>query len=168
MKPYLLLIFIACLVLTVAGKKKDQAPQASTELCQASMPTLSIGDYNLTQNNFMKFKKQNKLFVLGIADSQCRSCCQSEPMLKVVSKLFADGHYTYRTKKNEYKIPVFRLDLAARNSYVGSEGLTSKNNPSVWVYYDGTYYEYDLDFKHPILLIHFINRLLHPTITLKT
>ena len=166
MKPLLLLLSLSCLLSAALGK--DQAPQASTELCRKDLPTLSIGDYNLTQNNFMKFKKQNKLFVLGIADSQCRSCCQSEPMLQVVSKLFKDGHYTYRTKKNEYKIPVFRLDLASRNSYVGSEGLQSRNNPSVWVYYDGHYYEYDLDFKHPLKLLHFINRLLHPTITLKT
>ena len=43
--------------------------------CDPELPNLSIGDVNLTNKNFMKFKKSSKAFVLAISDSQCPDCC---------------------------------------------------------------------------------------------
>ena len=40
--------------------------------------------------------------------------------------------------------------------------------PSIYVYYDGTYYPYLNSLDSPTSLLHFINRLLHPLVYLKS
>jgi hypothetical protein len=45
------------------------------------LPNLSVGDVNLTNKNYMKYKKSQKVFILAVSDSQCSDCCQSEPIL---------------------------------------------------------------------------------------
>ena len=132
------------------------------------MPPLSVGDKNLTQSNFIEFKKSNKLFVLGISDSQCKECCQSEPILHHVWQEFQDGTHFYATKKkSKITIPVVRLDAAKKYSITETEGIRMNNIPSIFVYYDGRFYEYGQHFHDPVRLLHFINRLLHPVVILK-
>ena len=75
-------LITACLVLTRA-----KTPE---ELCDASLPNLSVGDAHLTDKNYMKFKKKHKLFVLGTSDSTCDKkkgvCCHSETVLSMLHK----------------------------------------------------------------------------------
>ena len=52
--------------------------------CAPTLPNLSVGDFNLTQASFDKFKQENEIFVLGISDSQCEQCCFTEGMLNSV------------------------------------------------------------------------------------
>lgn len=56
-----------------AKKEKIEAPD--TSLCDKSLPSLSVSDVVLDQRSFLRFKKENKLFVLGISDSSCKHCC---------------------------------------------------------------------------------------------
>ncbi len=37
--------------------------------CNPNLPNLSVGDVNLTANNFEEFKKNNEVFILGVSDN---------------------------------------------------------------------------------------------------
>ena len=69
--------------------------------CNAELPNLSVGDFNITNGNYLQFKKQNKLFVLGISDSACSECCTSESILFNLQEDFLDKVYTFQTKKKK-------------------------------------------------------------------
>ena len=63
--------------------------------CAPNLPNLSVGDFNLTQATFEKFKQDNEIFVLGISDSQCEQCCFTEGMLNLVHTGFQTQMHTY-------------------------------------------------------------------------
>lgn len=81
---------------------------------------------------------------------------------------FQDNMFVFATKKRpKITIPIARVDVSKKYGLFESEGLNVANVPKVLVYYDGTYYPFTMN-NDPKLLYHFINRLLHPLITLKT
>ena len=49
--------------------------------CRHDLPTLSVSDVFVTAEEWSEFKKNNKVFVLSVSDSQCPTCCQDEPLL---------------------------------------------------------------------------------------
>ena len=53
----------------------DEAKGGRQETCDPELPNLSVGDVWLDSGNFPQFKKSNKLFILGISNSQCDTCC---------------------------------------------------------------------------------------------
>mmetsp|Transcript_16561 Transcript_16561/g.28176 ORF Transcript_16561/g.28176 Transcript_16561/m.28176 type:complete len:297 (+) Transcript_16561:287-1177(+) len=80
-------------------------------------------------------------------------------------------------KKKRRSIPIVRVDSSKKMDLFAKEGLPNKPQPSIQVYYDGTYYEYDGSFEveaseeggeGKIALLHFINRLLNPLVQLKS
>lgn len=65
--------------------------------CHPDLPNLSVGDLNLTDDNFEKFKSENELFILGLSDVQCKHCCFTER--------FLDEIYTpLKTQMHSYKV----------------------------------------------------------------
>lgn len=70
--------------------------------CNDDFDHLSVGHLNLTDKNYIKFKKEvmstTKVFVLGATDSSCESCCFTEGLLNNLKILFDDKKYT--GKKN--------------------------------------------------------------------
>ena len=67
---------------TEEEKEKKRKRQEMFDMrCHPDMPNLSVGDVNLTEANFEKFKKENELFILAISDSQCLRCCFTEQFL---------------------------------------------------------------------------------------
>jgi hypothetical protein len=62
------------------------------EKCDKNLPNLSVGDVFLNDENYMKFKKKHKVFILGASDSKCESgsCCHSETVLKSLQKQFSE------------------------------------------------------------------------------
>ena len=60
------------------------------------MPNMSVGNINLTDKNYVKFKKQNSLFIIGMTDSQCDLCCSTESILKLLKEDFDAGNYKYK------------------------------------------------------------------------
>lgn len=159
------------LVGSVFASMRDlKAPVQDTRLCDPSLPTLSVGDRTLTDGDFLKFKRANKLFVMGIADSSCADCCQSEPLLKRVSGDFKDKVHIFATKKvAEIVIPVVRVDVAEKSSFLEQQNVRTTDLPAVFVYYDGAYYSFPREhFGEPKRLIHLMNRLLHPLVNLRS
>ena len=60
-----ILKFVLYLVAIVSAQNK----------CPENMDNLSQGNVRLSKSSWTKFKKQNKIFVLGISDSKCTTCC---------------------------------------------------------------------------------------------
>ena len=114
--------------------------------CRQDHPNLSIGDTFLTTSNFMKFKKDNQLFVLGISDSECVHCCHSELLLHSLWEDFQDQIYTFQTKKKKTKtIKVARIDTSKKHEFLknGEEkNLQATDLPRIYVYFDGVYHQY--------------------------
>ena len=144
--------------------------------CAGELENLSIGHKWLTDGNYKKFKKENqKLFVLGVSDSSCNRCCQSESVLNQLKEEFDAKVYT---GKKGIKIKVARVDISGGHKWLAEEGIINVFNPSdlpaILVMHEGTYYRYNADsvltkdVDDVSTLLNFINRLQHPLVTLET
>ena len=106
-----------------------------------------MGHEWLTDDNYRKFKTANqKLMILGVSDSSCARCCQSEAMLGQLKQAFDDKLYT---GKKGVKLKVARVDVAESNQWMISEGLSQRFNagdlPAIFVMHVGNYYKYPAD-----------------------
>eukprot|EP00826_Nyctotherus_ovalis_P039507 TRINITY_DN3806_c0_g1_i4.p1 TRINITY_DN3806_c0_g1~~TRINITY_DN3806_c0_g1_i4.p1 ORF type:complete len:315 (-),score=62.27 TRINITY_DN3806_c0_g1_i4:36-956(-) len=130
--------------------------------CDPNLPHFSVGDVNLTKENYDAFKADNKVFILGLSDSECAKCCYIEPLLNRLQTLLAEN-YTYRGRR----IPIARVDIkTARGSF--SEDLPPVTfYPHILMYKHGKYYIYMSHFHYPGVM-HFFSRVLYPTLQLNT
>ena len=144
--------------------------------CEGELDNLSVGHKWLTDANYKKFKKDNsKLFVLGVSDSSCTRCCQSESMLNQLKEEFDAKVYT---GKKGIKLKVARVDISGGHKWLKEEGIQQVSNPgdlpAILVMHEGNYYKYNADsvlskdVDDVSTLLHFINRLQHPVVTLET
>ncbi|CDW90844.1 UNKNOWN [Stylonychia lemnae] len=145
------------------NKVIDESP-GNFRGCSADLPNLSVGDQNLTQSNFEKFKKANNLFVLGLSDSGCPQCCTSEELLLSLQQDFSTSKYL--NKKN--KIKIARLDISKKYDFIEKEGIMTQSSPSMFVYFDGQYYIFEGNVQSKVEFLHFMNKIINPLITLKT
>ena len=151
---------------TIVVDRNDGAQKLEGK-CNEELPNLSVGDFNITNGNYVQFKKQNKLFVLGISDSACSECCTSESILFNLHEDFLDKVYTFQTKKKKgIQIPIARADFQKKLDFIGTENLSTSKLPAIFVYFDGTFYPYENSQADAKQLLHFINRLLHPVVPL--
>ena len=112
----LTLVFVA----GILGMTEAQFAFPNIE-CQNEPENLSVGHEWLTDENYRKFKTANqKLFVLGVSDSSCARCCQSESILSQLKEDFDKKVYT---GKKGAKIRIGRVDLAEGHDWVISEGV---------------------------------------------
>ena len=87
------LLFVKAQMFDFNNQKKAIHPS-----CNKDLPNLSVGDILLTQDNYFEFKKNNKLFVLALSDSECDACCALEEYLKNVTEIFKSGEYKYKVR----------------------------------------------------------------------
>lgn len=155
MRHVLIFAFIATLI-------KAQVAVGSDVKCLPEHPHFSAGDLNLTKANYDTFKAQHRVFVLGLSDSDCETCCYMESMLHHLKVLLSSNH-TYKGKS----VPVVRIDVkAARGSF--AEDLPSVNYfPKILIYKEGKYYLYS-GYLHYPLILHFFSRVLYPSVRLNT
>ena len=52
--------------------------------------------------------------------------------------------------------------------FMANDGLNIFEPPIIYVYFEGNYFAYDNTFEDPKYLLHFINKIIHPALTLKT
>ena len=64
-------------------------------------------------------------------------------------------------------IKVARVDMAKKYDFISKEGVETTNLPIIYIFYDGRYHHYDLSLTEPKLIIHLMNRYLHPLVQLK-
>ncbi len=104
----LLLLFSA----TCMGQPKSTTDLDQVE-CDPRLPHFSVGDVNLTKENYEEYKRAHSVFLLGLSDSECEKCCYMEKMLEKLKSLLST-RFTYRGQA----IPVARINIkAARGSF---------------------------------------------------
>lgn len=110
--------------------------------CSAELPHLEAGHIQLTDSNYKKWKKENsKLHVLGVSDSSCTRCCQSESILAQLKEKFDSKVYTGKKGK---KIQIGRVDISHQYNFLREEGLPTDDAPVIFVMHEGQYYRYSL------------------------
>ena len=63
--------------------------------CSEILPHLEAGHILLTDKNYPKWKRDNlSLHVLGLSDSSCTECCQTESLLAQLKEKFDSKVYT--------------------------------------------------------------------------
>ena len=82
--------------------------------CRADAPTLSVYDIMMDDTNWISFKKKNKIFILGISNSECETCCQNEPLLRFMQGSMKNKTYSYKGKK----IPIARIDTSKKQDFL--------------------------------------------------
>lgn len=90
------IVFLTCaFILQLKGQSIKQSGSKPLA-CNAQYPNLSVGDIQLSDNNFYEFKKNNKLYILGISDSDCPQCCTTEDLLNSLQKDFQAGLFKFK------------------------------------------------------------------------
>ena len=110
---------------------------------------------------------------MGASDSSCKSCCQTESLLDQLKEAF--DKFEYSAKKGK-KIFIGRVDIAKQYNFMVNERLPTKEIPNIFVMNAGMYYRYPLDqvvaadmtYENTAGLLHFINRLQYPLLTLES
>ena len=136
---------------------------------------MEVGHIQLTDANYKKWKNANlKLHVLGVSDSSCTRCCQTESILAQLKEKFDSKKFTGKKGK---KIEIGRADLAEGFDFFREEGLPMDDAPVIFVMHEGRYFRYGLDATKNTAegtyddisgILHFINRLQHPALVLNS
>lgn len=121
-----------------------------------------MGDGLLDISQWPNLIKKHELMIIGVSDSECFSCCQSEGLLTDFQAL--------NLKIKQKNIPIYRIDTSKPSSQaiLAKEELAFDQVPRVLVYRDGRFYSYDSGFDRLDLMLHFVNRLLNPVVKLNT
>ena len=136
-------------------------PQQKIE-CDPNFPHFSAGDFNITQNNYKKYTESKSPLILGISNSECKDCCYLESMLNKIGLLMKT--HMYKNKPLE----IGRVDLRYMRGFGPVENLDHQTIvPRIAVYKDGNIYTYT-SYMHYPLVLYFINKVLHPFVTLNT
>lgn len=145
-------------------KPKDEAKEEvkGPEACMG-FPTLAVQGTMLTDDNFYEFKKKHKVYVIGVTDSQCPTCCQDEPLLYFLQTHLENKTYSYNGKA----IPVARIDLSQNHKFIEREKFSFPSLPEVLVVFNGKFYVYPESSKHLDVFLHFLNRVLQPVVQLE-
>ena len=96
----------------------------------------------------------------------------------MLNQLVEDFDAKVFTGKKGIKLKVARVDISVGHKWLGEEGLanvfSASDLPAILVMHDGKYYRYSADsvlskdIDDVSALLHFINRLQHPVVTLET
>ena len=92
-----------------------------TEKCKKKYPNLQAGHIELTDENYTKWKNANSmLHILGVSDSTCEDCCQTETILAKLKDLFDKKVFTGKKGK---KIEIGRADISKNYNFFNSTEL---------------------------------------------
>lgn len=118
--------------------------------CHPDHPSLSVAkDRILKASEWASFSKKNPLFVIGVSDSQCSDCCESEGLLLELDALSKNGTLTWtsetkskKKKKNKtkvHKIPIVRIDTNDKDETAAFRdiGFMFKQVPKVFIVKNG-------------------------------
>ena len=93
---WLILLFLLPL------SKAEQVPGVDIK-CDPEFPHFRAGNINLTKDYYEDLKAHNKVFILGLSDSDCDKCCYMESMLDHLKNLLSTN-FTY--KGRPLQVPV--------------------------------------------------------------
>jgi len=109
------------LALASGAFEEAQTTVRRSDVCDPDLPNLTVAKENLIHaSEWPQFVKKNPFFVLGLTDSSCVKCCESEPLLAYLKEKTASREFTYPHKDPKKKkiirkeIPIVRVDLGDR------------------------------------------------------
>ncbi len=117
-------------------------------------------DSILNSNQWDSIYKKREILLIGVSDSDCPTCCQSEGLLDDFTRLML--------KHKGKVIPVLRIDISKpeSKSILTKEEISFEAVPRVIIYRDQRFFSYDSAYDNVNLLLHHINRLLNPIVPL--
>ena len=72
--------------------------------CNKDLPTLSVAkDRIIKFSEWKKFLDETPFFILGVTDSGCRTCCESESILQELDQLAKDETIMWTQEKKKKK-----------------------------------------------------------------
>lgn len=104
----------------------------------------------LDSSNWDSFKKNNEVFILGISDSLCRTCCQNEPFLKKLQTIFHEGKFKYKGKK----IPIARIDVSKKHAFMVRDDIMFETMPKIVICKDLRFFIFDGFMDREEMLLH--------------
>jgi hypothetical protein len=154
-------------------------------LCQHSLPNLSVGHVHLTDDNYADYIKKYKnggAFVLAASDSSCGEgiCCHSEKLLDKLTTIFDSKQVQvprYGKKQKLKDIQIARVDVDKRFEFVKNDPVLqpfTSTVPVLYVFYQGKYHRYENTFtneegwRDQDLFLHFMNKVLNPLLPIRS
>ena len=61
-----------------------------------------------------------------------------------------------------------RVDVSKKYQFIVREGLRADNMPAVFIYFEGEYYLYEGNRETSEEMLHILNKLINPILTLET
>jgi hypothetical protein len=107
----------------VEEKKPDEVPEGRGR-CDDDLPVMTVAKENLISSKaeWDAFVKKNPLFVLGVGDSTCKMCCESEPVLNdLLGKIKDKSLMAYPVKDKKTKkirrqeVQIARIDVSNKD-----------------------------------------------------
>ena len=123
----ILLIFLLTFLNNLYNIKSKQLD------CEKGFPFLSIGDFNLTKQNFKQKIADNKNLLIQITSETCKPCCRYERQIHYIKKQFLDNKDSLL---GEYDIKLGRINLAKASWF---EEIDKENHKvphlPYWIFY---------------------------------
>ena len=145
--------------------------------CDDELATLDVAAENIIHNKaeWDQFVDKNNFFVVAAADSTCKSCCDSEPLLLQLEKAIKDkALFSYPEKHKKQKkivrkeIKLARVDLANKElvEVLAARGIWFPMGTTINIVKDGHHLKYDGMFSDFTMLGHHMQRAATPLVKL--
>lgn len=154
----------------------DQEEEKLPVTCDGYTTFQIEGNGFITKDKWMSFIEKNPFFVLGVSDSSCEKCCESERLLGPLWEQFQEKKLTYPKKDAKTKkivraeIPIIRIDTANKSDMESFKdiGIGFSFVPQVYIVKDGVVRQYTGPYDTLDRFFFQAQRMLNPVETLKT
>ena len=108
-----LLSVVQLLALPASAKEETILVGPGQTDCEEDLPTLKVAEENIinTKQEWDAFVSKNQFFVVGAADSKCRQCCNSEPLLRDLQDAIKDKSIFSYPEKNKKQKKIVRKEI---------------------------------------------------------
>jgi len=145
--------------------------------CEDELPTLSVAAENTVRSraDWDSYVEKYPLFVAAAADSKCSGCCDSEPLLRDLEVFVKDkAVFSYAEKNKKQKkivrkeVKIVRVDLAdkALVEKLAELGVWFPMGTTVLIVKEGRAFEYKGMWSDVNMLLHHLQRVANPVVTL--
>lgn len=113
--------------------------------CNPKLPNLSVNEEDeLNSDNIEKWKRENKLYIMGVSNSDCDECCYTESFLEELRLELRDPK-NERDYLNDYRdkdIRILRANLSNRKKMRPIEKSTFSTAPAIFIVKERQYHHY--------------------------
>ena len=145
-------------------------------VCEERLPALSVAKDTVlsSKTEFNEFIEKNPMIVMGLTDSTCAKCCETEPILEQILEKVKDKAILSYPEVNKKKkkivrkeIKVARIDTSDDKfveEMLSSGTNLAKGGPSIVIVINGMFFKYDGMYSDVNMLVHQMQRIATPTV----